>query len=311
LLFLEKFFPKRNFKFSFKSRKNSSLGLVLACLTCFLLVYGSFIGRFHYQVIQHKLEFDDLPASFTNLKIVQISDIHISTYYRNEKHFEEIINLVNAQHPDLIFFTGDLINNFAEEVKPFMPALIKMKAKYGKFAIFGNHDYGDYYIWKNENERIANHILLEKYIDSSGFKLLLNENIVFSRSSDTIIIAGTENWGRLPYRQAGDLEKTLKGTNDKNFILLLSHDPYFWDKFVRGHPNIKATFSGHTHGMQIGISCGNFNWAPFHIRYNRWIGLYKEGNQFLYVNKGLGAGLYTGRVGMWPEISVFILKRKE
>jgi predicted MPP superfamily phosphohydrolase len=186
-----------------------------------------------------------------------------------------------------------------------------LKAKYGKYAVFGNHDYGDYYIWKNEKERLENHSLLEKYIISAGFKLLLNENEQLVRCKDTIIIAGTENWGPPPYRQAGDLVKTLHGTNRNSFILLLSHDPYIWDQFVIKYPNIKFTFSGHTHGMQLGISCGKVNWTPFHYGYKKWIGLYEDNNQFLYVNKGLGAGLYTGRVGMWPEITVFELHRKE
>ena len=308
---LNKFSHGKN-DYNFINTKNISLiGLFVAILTCLTLIYGVFFGRFQYQIKYCNLEFENLPVSFDKLKIVQISDLHISTYHSHEKQFERIIELVNSQNPDIIFFTGDLINNFAEEVIPYVPKLRNLKAKYGKYAILGNHDYGDYYIWHNEKEKQENHQLLIAYIKSADFKLLINENIALVKYKDTIIIAGTENYGPKPYRQAGDLEKTLKGTTRNNFIMLLSHDPFIWDHFVRSHPNIKVTFSGHTHGMQIGINCGTFNWTPFHYGYKRWNGLYKENNQFLYVNKGLGAGLYTGRIGMWPEITVFELRREK
>jgi predicted MPP superfamily phosphohydrolase len=305
------FFPRNDENLLVSSKSISLFGLIVAILACLMLTYGVFFGRFQYQVKYCNLEFENLPVSFNKLKIVQISDLHISTYHSHEKQFERIIELVNAQNPDIIFFTGDLINNFAEEVNPYVPKLQKLRAKYGKYAILGNHDYGDYYIWHNEKEKQENHQLLKAYIKSAGFKLLLNENIALIKYEDTIIIAGTENYGPKPYRQVGDLEKTLKGTTSNNFILLLSHDPFMWEHFVISYPNIKVTFSGHTHGMQIGISCGAMNWTPFHYGYKRWIGLYKENNQFLYVNKGLGAGLYTGRIGMWPEITVFELRRKK
>ena len=308
--FLLKIFFKKNINLLSKNNAFLNVGIFISLFSFLFLIYGTVAGRFHYEITHQKLVCKSLPELFNNFKIVQISDIHISTYYNHEKELNKLIKLVNDQNPDVIFFTGDLINNFSEEVKPFIPILEKLSAKYGKFAIFGNHDYGDYYRWKNDSLREENHKILINSVKSAGFKLLLNENTVIRNQADSIIIAGTENWGPLPYRQAGDLTKTLKGTNANNFILLLSHDPSVWDKFVKSHPNIIVTFSGHTHGMQIGINCCNFYWTPFHMRYKRWIGLYKENDQYLYVNRGIGAGLYSGRIGMWPEISVFELKKK-
>lgn len=296
-------------KFNTNYRYNILLfiGFVFSFLILLMLLYGFLIGRFHFNVTNNTLVINDLPPSFENIKVVQISDLHISTFNKNEDKIDRIVTLINKQNPDLVFFTGDLINNFAEEAERFCPALRQIQARIGKYAVFGNHDYSDYYHWKNEQERIKNHLLLIKYIDSTGFKLLQNEKVAIVKNNDTIDIAGTENWGHLPYREEGNLNKTIQGTNKNSFILLLTHDPVFWEKFVKGHQNIKITFSGHTHGMQFGIRIGQFEWTPFHFKYNKRAGLYRENEQLLYVNRGLGGGLCAGRFGIWPEISVFEL----
>ncbi len=298
-------------KYILKDNHLLKIGFLFSFLIIIILTYGYSIGRFHFQVINKQLSFNDLPTSFDKLKIVQISDLHISTFNGNEDKVNKIVSLINKQNPDLVFFTGDLINNFAEELETFYPLLKKVNANIGKYAILGNHDYSDYYRWKDEKEREENHKLLLSYIDSAGFKLLLNENIPIIRNNDTIFIAGTENWGHLPYRQTGNLAKAIRGTNKNSFIILLTHDPTFWVEHVKGQKNIKITFSGHTHGMQVGMHIGKFEWTPFHFKYNTWAGLYSENGQLLYVNRGLGGGLYTGRFGIWPEISVFVFEKKK
>jgi len=271
------------------------------------LTYGLFIGRFSYQVTYHQLFLKNFPKSFNGLKIVQISDLHLCTYLHHEKDLEKAVELINENNADLVFFTGDLINSFAEEVPRFIPVLKKIRAKTAKFAVFGNHDYCDYYIWKNDNVRIENHKKLILYFSDIGFKILSNEKLPLIRGTDTLYIAGIENWGLRPYRQGGDINQTLKGSQSKDFIILLSHDPMFWDKFVHNYENVRITFSGHTHGMQIGINFGKKHWSPFKDGYKKWVGIYEFKNQLLYVNKGLGGGIYPGRIGMFPEISVFVL----
>lgn len=275
-----------------------------------MLSYGLFIGRFKYQVTYHHLLLKNYPKSFNGLKIIQISDIHLGTYLNHEKDLERVMKIINESKPDLVFFTGDLINSFAEEVPIFLPILKKIKAKTGKFAVFGNHDYSDYYIWENDNERIENHKKLINYFSDIGFKILFNERLSIIRGTDTLYLAGIENWGLQPYRQEGDIDQTLKGSKAKDFIILLSHDPMFWDKFVHNYANIRITFSGHTHGMQIGINLGQKHWSPFKDGYNKWVGMYNFKSQILYVNRGLGGGTYPGRIGMLPEISVFELSNE-
>jgi hypothetical protein len=200
-----------------------------------------------------------------------------------------------------------MVNNFAEEMPEFINKLRKIHANIGKFAVLGNHDYGDYFLWKTERDKDENHVQLIRYIELAGFKLLQNENKAIVKNNDTIYVAGTENWGKLPYRQLGNLNQSTKGIIQNKFVLLLSHDPVFWDIFVSGQSNIEMTFSGHTHGMQMGIKFGNFDWTPFQFGNKRWSGLYKNNEQYLYVNKGVGSAMYTGRLGMWPEISFFEL----
>ena len=282
-------------------------GLIISIIAFLVLLCGFLFGRYRYEITINNLKFSNLPVSFNNLKIVQISDLHIGTYINNPKQIDKVVSIINRQNPDLVFFTGDMVNSFAEEMPEFLSSLKKIHANIGKFAVLGNHDYGDYYLWKEEKDRAENHLLLNNYIEQAGFKLLLNENKAIIRNKDTIYVAGTENWGKLPYRQAGDLNQSVMGIGRDKFVMLLSHDPVFWDIFVTKQSNIEMTFSGHTHGMQFGIRVGKFEWTPFQLGNKRWSGLYKKNKQYLYVNKGLGSAMYTGRLGMWPEISVFEL----
>jgi uncharacterized protein len=286
---------------------NLNISLSLLILLCLLQGYIS--GRFNYKITNHIIQFKDLPDSFNGIKIIQISDIHIGTYYKNEKRFEEVVNLVNKQNPDFIFFTGDLINNFSEEVIDFIPLFKKFHSRYGNYAVLGNHDYGDYFKWNTDREKKDNHETLLSFFPSMKFILLRNQYNIVKIGNDSITIAGVENWGHKPYQQFGDLEKTLRGLGKNNFVLLLSHDPLYWDDQIKFEKLVKMTFSGHTHGTQIGISLGNFEWSPLHYGFKLWGGLYKFNNRILYVNKGMGGGLYAGRIGISPEISVFVFKK--
>ena len=277
-------------------------------LLIFILLWGNYKGRFIYRVQNIELKNNLLPQSFDGLKIVQFSDIHLGTYIGHEEKIAQIVDLINAQHADVVIYTGDLTNCFAEEIPPFIKCLSKIQAKNAKYAVLGNHDYGDYYKWKNKTDHINNHKLQIGYYSQMGFQLLQNEHVKLARKSDTIIVAGIENWGKKPYRQEGDLDEALSSVSDSAFVLLLSHDPSFWDEKVVKKKNIRYTFSGHTHGYQIGIKINNFEWSPFQFGQKRVAGMYENNGQYLYINRGLGGALYPGRVGIFSEITVFTLK---
>lgn len=169
-------------------------GLIISIIAFLVLLCGFLFGRYRYEITINNLKFSNLPVSFNNLKIVQISDLHIGTYINNPKQIDKVVSMINRQNPDLVFFTGDMVNSFAEEMPEFLSSLKKIHANIGKFAVLGNHDYGDYYLWKEEKDRAENHLLLNNYIEQAGFKLLLNENKAIIRNKDTIYVAGTENW---------------------------------------------------------------------------------------------------------------------
>jgi len=212
--------------------------------------------------------------------------------------------LINEQEPDLIFFTGDLVNNFAEETEDWAPVLKKMNAKMGKYSILGNHDYGDYSEWPSPEAKEKNLEEIKAFHKKMGFQLMLNENKSLKVNDEEIALIGVENWGKPPFPQHGDLDKAMEGVNPDSFKLLMSHDPSHWDAKVLGKTDINLTFSGHTHGMQFGIERIGIKWSPIQYRYPRWGGLYKESKQFLYVNRGFGYIGFPGRIGMPPEITV-------
>ena len=285
----------------------TQLGLIMAAVPFTSILYGMAKGRFNFRLTMEKLSFSNLPNTFNGFKIVQLSDIHIGSFHKNESHVKKAIELVNEQNPDLILFTGDLVNNFTEELNGWIPILSKLKAKYGKYSVLGNHDYGDYFEWKNEAEKAQNFNDLKKVHEDIGFRLLLNENDEIELSNSKIAIIGVENWGLPPFPQYGNLKEAMNGSSELPFKILMSHDPSHWDAEVLEKTDIDLTLSGHTHGMQFGIEIGNVKWSPVKYKYPRWAGLYKEKNQFLYVNRGFGYIGFPGRVGMPPEITVLEL----
>jgi predicted MPP superfamily phosphohydrolase len=273
------------------------------------VLMGIFRGRFNFKVKKYNLSFPNLPASFNGLKIVQVSDFHIGSFIGNMKQVQRGVDLVNRENPDIIFFTGDLITIHADEVIPFIPILKQFKARLGKYSILGNHSYSghDYFHWNKVDSPEAN---LGKIIDhhkTIGFDILLNESRQINLNGDSISVLGIENWGYLPFPQAGDLDKAMEGVEQESFKILLSHDPSFWEaKVIDGYP-VELTLSGHTHGMQIGIKIGKYEWSPASFKYPRWGGLYQENGKFLNVNRGFGHVIYSARIGMPPEITVIEL----
>jgi len=223
---------------------------------------------------------------------------------------EKAINLINEQNPDVIFFTGDMVNNIAAELDGWEDTLSKLKARHGVFSVLGNHDYGEYFRWQKEEDKLNNIESLKNRQKNMGFKLLLNNSKIIEKNSEQIAIVGVENWGNPPFPQYGSLEKALEKVQNVPFKLLLSHDPTHFDMQVAGKEDIAITFSGHTHGMQFAINFGGIKWSPVKWKYPKWRGLYQHKNeeQYLYVNIGLGYIGFPGRVGTDPEITVVELK---
>jgi len=287
----------------------SQTALVLSAIPFIGIIHGVLIGRYRYRVISKTLTFDDLPEEFDGLTVTQISDIHSGSFDNAEK-IQYGIDLINEQQSDLILFTGDLVNNRADEMKPWVDMFSKLKAPMGKFSILGNHDYGDYADWPSEQDKQENMEQLFEVHRKIGFTLLRNENVQLEKGSSKIDLIGVENWGK-GFAQHGDLDKASKDLQGDSFKILMSHDPSHFDYQVKNHPKkFQLTLSGHTHGMQFGIEIPGFlKWSPVKYRYPKWAGLYEELGQYLYVNRGFGFLAFPGRVGIWPEVTVLTLKR--
>ncbi|HEX8517660.1 MAG TPA: metallophosphoesterase [Bacteroidia bacterium] len=273
------------------------------------LLYGMVKGAFDYKVHRVRVVLPNLPTSFNGFRIVQISDIHSGSFISGTP-LETAVKLVNEQNADVVFFTGDLVNNQAVEVEPHMKALSGIKAPMGVFSTLGNHDYGDYVTWNSKEEKINNLADLKNKHAQMGWRLMMNEHVTLQRGDDKIALIGVENWGgQLNFPKYGDLKKAYAGSENYPVKLLLSHDPSHWSKQVKEeYKDIDITFSGHTHGFQFGIEIpGLIKWSPSQFVYKQWAGLYTEDGQHLYVNRGLGFLGYPGRVGIMPEITVMEL----
>lgn len=293
-------------RFTFISR----VGLAIAGIQLGWLLYGVTKGRFNFKVVKETLEFDNLPASFDGLRIVQVSDIHIGSFYDNYDEVAEGIDLVNSLNADIIFLTGDLINNYAWELDGWENILKRLKAKMGVYSILGNHDYGDYATWKTEEEKAKNLADLERRQQRMGFRLLKNQSVKLQKDTDYIELIGVENWGKSSFANYGNLSQAMQNSSSEAFKILLSHDPTHWEAEVVGKADIDLTFSGHTHGMQFGVEIPGIKWSPAKYLYKYWAGLYKEKNQVLYVNRGFGFTIFPGRVGISPEITLVTLRKK-
>lgn len=302
-------FQPQGFHMAERSYYWVDVALIMFGLTVLLFAFGIRNGKYAYRVIKHTLYFDDLPQSFDGFTLTQISDIHAGSFTK-PKEVQKGIDLINAQKSDLFVFTGDLVNNAASEIVPYIPLFSQIKAPFGQFSVLGNHDYGDYIKWPTEAEKVQNLNQLKVYHQELGFKLLLDEHVVLEKNGEKIILAGIENWG-VGFGERGDLNKALQHTAVNDFKILLSHDPSHWDAQVKNYPSkIQLSLAGHTHGMQFGIEAFGIKWSPVKYRYKHWAGIKTENNRYLNVNRGFGFLGFSGRIGIWPEITVIELKRK-
>lgn len=272
------------------------------------ILHGIFYGKYNFQKIKHVLSFKYLPKAFDEYKIVHISDIHIGSIDNREK-VQEAVDMVNKEEADLVLFTGDLVNHTSEEVNGWEDILGNFKAKDGLYAVLGNHDYAPY-LDVTPQEKLKHLEKTKAKYSELGFQLLNNENITLTRGNTDIKLLGVEYWGNTMREQPGDLEKALDGISESDFKILMSHDPSHVEKVVFPHKfPFELSLSGHTHGMQFGIEIpGWIKWSPIQYVYKFWAGMYQENGQFLNVNRGFGYHAYSGRTGIWPEISVITLR---
>jgi predicted MPP superfamily phosphohydrolase len=271
------------------------------------LIHG-FSNKYDYHVRKLPLQFNTLPQAFKNLRIVQISDIHCGSF-SNKHAVQKGVEKVLKLNPDLILFTGDLVNNKAEEMNNYMDVFSQVKAPMGVYSTLGNHDYGDYETWESPTRKAENLERLKQIHGELGWKLLMNEHVVLDRNGDKIAVIGIENWSaKARFPKYGKLPKAYAGTENIPFKILMSHDPSHWDAEVRpAYSDIDLMLAGHTHGMQFGVELPWFKWSPVQYIYKQWAGLYEEKNQKLYVNRGFGFIGYPGRVGILPEITLIEL----
>ena len=310
-LYFKIFTNEQNFYIPSRRKFLSTLALGVAAIPFSTLLYGMIKGKYNFKVLKYELEFADLPEAFDGFTMTQISDIH-SGSFDNKNKITYAVDLINQQDSDAIFFTGDLVNNVADEMDDWKELFSNLSAKEGIFSVLGNHDYGDYVRWNSEEEKLKNLNKLKKIQSEMGWNLLLNENFYLKRKNQKIAIVGVENWGENGFKQAGDLDAACKNINVSDFKILLSHDPSHWKSRVKKDDrNFQLTLSGHTHGMQFGIEIpGWIKWSPVKYRYENWAGIYQEKGRFINVNRGFGFLGYPGRVGIWPEITVIKLKKK-
>ena len=287
----------------------SRTALILSSIPFFAFVFGITLGKYNYKIRKTILHFEDLPDDFDGFTIVQISDIHAGSF-DNIKSVQKGIDLIQSLNPDLFVFTGDMVNNKATEIVPYLEMFKNIKSRFGKYSVLGNHDYGDYFNWKNPAEKSENLKLLMQYHSQLEFNLLLDQHIAIIKGKSQIFLVGVENWGK-GFGSRGDLQKALTGIKTDAFKVLLSHDPSHWDAQVKlNSSKIHLTLSGHTHGMQFGIEIGKFKWSPVKYRYPNWAGIARENNRYLYVNRGFGFIGFAGRIGIWPEITHITLRKK-
>lgn len=282
--------------------------LVATAIPFGTMIFGIASGAHDYRIKRVSLKLPNLPSSFDGIKIAQVSDIHSGSFF-NKTAVKGGVEMVMKEKPDLIFFTGDLVNNEAEEVKEYIDVFNKLRAPLGVYSVTGNHDYGDYKNWASKEAKEQNFKDLIEAHRLLGFDLLMNEHRYIEQGGERLAILGIENWGAGRFAKYGKLDLAHAGT-EAPVKILLSHDPSHWDAQVRpNYKDIDLMLSGHTHGFQFGVEIGDFKWSPSQYAYKQWAGLYQQDNQNLYVNRGFGYLGYPGRVGMPPELTILELKR--
>lgn len=296
-------------------------GLVAAIAIIGVMAAGALYTRYHIQVNRVDVSSPKVPEAFNGYTIAQISDLHVGTWGNDTTFISHLVDSVNSLHPDLIVFTGDIVNRESSEIEPFTSVLSRLKARDGVLSILGNHDYGDYVDWKNPTEREENNRRLAVAQKEMGWDLLNNRRVFVGRDTDSIMVIGVENWGDPPFPVYGNLETALPATedsvynqNDNNFKILLTHNPEHWNQVVSHTTNIDLSLAGHTHAMQMMIALGGWKWSPARYRYTQWGGMYERENNNgeltrLYVNIGAGeVGMPARLMSAYPEITLFTLK---
>jgi hypothetical protein len=287
----------------------SQLALGLAAIPFAGFIYGMIKGKYNYKVLKYQLTFKDLPDAFDGFTITQFSDIHSGSFTNAEK-IQYGVDMINEQQSDMILFTGDIVNNKADEMDNWIEMFGKLEAPHGKYSILGNHDYGDYVEWETPEDKKKNFQEVKEIHPKIGFDLLLNENRYIEKDGQRIALIGVENWGK-GFKRAGDLEKAVEGVQKEDFKIVMSHDPSHWEYNIKDNDfNYHLTLSGHTHGLQMGIEIpGFFRWSPSQYVYKQWAGMYEELGRHINVNRGFGYHAFPGRVGIWPEVTVIELKK--
>lgn len=292
-----------------RSQFLSRMGIIVAAVPLVAVANGIWRGRFDYVVRRHELIAPNLPSAFDGKKVIHISDLHIGSFAGHPERIVEAVELINRQEGDVVLFSGDMVNNQAKELDKFISILKDIDARYGKFSVLGNHDYGDYVRWENAQQKQDNLKQLIENNSKIGFNLLNNDSQAIDINGQQIGIIGVENWGMPPFPRHGDLNRAMQNTKDTPFKILMTHDPFHFSEEVEQKTDIDLTLSGHTHGLQFGIEIPGWRWSPANIRYKHWGGFYKEGEQYISVNTGIGFIAFPGRVGMPPEITVIELKK--
>jgi uncharacterized protein len=298
----------------FESRRRfiSTIAAGAAAIPFLGILHGMTSGKFRFRVHRETLYFPDLPEAFDGFTITQLSDIHVGSF-DPEGDREDIrrgIAIANNEKSDLFVFTGDLVNNIADEMDPWVEEFGKLRAPMGQFSILGNHDYGDYIPWDSAEAKEANMQKLYGVHGKLGFRLMRNDHTVIEKDGQQLFLVGVENWGTGGFKKNGDLDVALKNVPTDAFKILLSHDPSHFDEIVSQHKtHIHLTLSGHTHGAQFGVEIPGIKFSPVQFRYPHWAGLYEETKRYIYVNRGFGFLAFPGRVGIWPEITVLTLRR--
>lgn len=283
--------------------------VITATIPFTAMVYGIISGAHDYRIRRKTIYLPNLPNAFDGMRIGQLSDIHSGSFF-SKTAVKGGVEMFLKEKPDLIFFTGDLVNNETSEVKDYFDVFNKLNAPLGVYSVTGNHDYGDYKTWSSTDAKRQNFADLVKVHRDMGYDILMNENRILEEGGEKLAIIGIENWGAGRFAKYGKLDQAYAGTEEAATKLLLSHDPSHWDAQVRpNYSDIDVMFAGHTHGFQFGVEIGGFKWSPSQYMYKQWADLYKEGNQYLYVNRGFGYIGYPGRVGIPPELTIIELKR--
>lgn len=283
--------------------------LLLSAAPYISVGYGVLCAAYDYQIHRASIDLPNLPSAWHGLRIAQISDIHAGSFWQ-KKPLQVGIEMLLSEQPDLIFFTGDIVNSMTDEMKPYVSLFAQLRAPLGVFSVLGNHDYGDYHRWSSKQAKRANLRAMHQLHKTLGWQLLLNEHKHLKIDNEPIAIIGVENWGRGSFSKYGDLAAAVKGI-EASTSLLLSHDPSHWEAEVQQiKPQIDLTCSGHTHGFQMGIEAKGLRWSPAQYIYKQWAGLYQRHHQYLYVNRGFGFIGFPGRMGILPEITLLELRKK-